>query len=125
MWISVHAQECSIGGHKVGGQSRKASMILSEAPCGQQWENKRVRVSPDFIPYASDSNSTPMEATRLETISVPSGDDILTQMIIQSGAKSCSEVVEFCRSSGIPVSRMLRLDLMRQLSLQSKMDITK
>ena len=39
----------------------------------------------------------------------------LPQMIVQSGAKSYSEVVDFSRSAGIPVSRMLRLDLMRQL----------
>jgi hypothetical protein len=35
-------------------------------------------------------------------------------MINQSGARSYDQVVQFCRSVGIPLSRMLRLDLMRQ-----------
>lgn len=37
------------------------------------------------------------------------------QMIRQSGVRTYAEVVEFCRATGIPLSRMLRLDLMRQL----------
>lgn len=41
-----------------------------------------------------------------------------SQMIRQSGAQTYGEVVEFCRSTGIPLSRMLSLDLMRQLPSQ-------
>jgi hypothetical protein len=35
-------------------------------------------------------------------------------MIRQSGARTAAEVVDFCRSTGIPLSRMLRLDLLRE-----------
>lgn len=41
-----------------------------------------------------------------------SADDVLTQMVL-SGGCSHDQVVQFCVSSGIPLSRMLRLDLMR------------
>lgn len=41
-----------------------------------------------------------------------SPDEILIQMV-QSGCYSQEDVVNFCISSGIPLSRMLRLDLMR------------
>jgi hypothetical protein len=44
---------------------------------------------------------------------VPSSpDDVLIDMI-QSGQYSRTQVVQFCLSAGIPLSRMLRLDLMR------------
>jgi len=39
-------------------------------------------------------------------------DQILVQMV-QSGNYSYDQVVQFCIQSGIPLSRMLRLDLMR------------
>jgi hypothetical protein len=46
-------------------------------------------------------------------ILIPSApDDILIDMI-QSGQYSHTQVVQFCLSAGIPLSRMLRLDLMR------------
>jgi hypothetical protein len=35
-------------------------------------------------------------------------------MIRQSGAKTSAQVAEFCLATGIPLSRMLKLDLMRQ-----------
>lgn len=41
-----------------------------------------------------------------------SADQILVQMV-QSGNYSYDQVVQFCIQSGIPLSRMLRLDLMR------------
>jgi hypothetical protein len=43
---------------------------------------------------------------------IPSADDILVEMI-QSGRYTHNQVVHFCLASGIPLSRMLRLDLMR------------
>jgi hypothetical protein len=46
------------------------------------------------------------------TITTLSPDEILIQMV-QSGCYSQDDVVNFCMSSGIPLSRMLRLDLMR------------
>lgn len=46
----------------------------------------------------------------------------IIQMIRQSGATTYAEVVEFCRSTGIPLSRMLSLDLMRQLPATIKRD---
>jgi hypothetical protein len=42
---------------------------------------------------------------------LPSQDAILIQMIQESGATSCDDVAQFCLSTGIPMSRMLRLDL--------------
>ena len=47
-------------------------------------------------------------------------DDILVAMV-QSGNHTHDEVVQFCLQSGIPLSRMLRLDLMR-LSDKNKDD---
>lgn len=54
-----------------------------------------------------------IENELLSSSTLLSPDDILIQMIKQSGAKSYDEIVQFCLSSGIPLSRMLRLDLMR------------
>lgn len=45
-------------------------------------------------------------------------------MIIQSGATTFAQVVEFCQSAGIPLSRMLRLDLMRKLQQPREMEGT-
>ena len=57
----------------------------------------------------TDANGT---TTRVAAIATPSPDEILIQMV-QSGCHSHEDVVKFCISSGIPLSRMLRLDLMR------------
>ena len=46
-----------------------------------------------------------------------SADEILVQMI-QSGSYSREQVVDFCIETGIPLSRMLRLDLMRLSNVQ-------
>jgi len=45
-------------------------------------------------------------------------DEILVQMV-QTGNYSYDQVVQFCISSNIPLSRMLRLDLMRQGKMSS------
>ena len=44
-------------------------------------------------------------------------DDILVLMV-QSGGYAHAQVVHFCIASGIPLSRMLRLDLMRLNKIQ-------
>jgi hypothetical protein len=44
---------------------------------------------------------------------VPSAPDNILIDMIQSGQYSRTQVVQFCLSAGIPLSRMLRLDLMR------------
>jgi hypothetical protein len=46
-------------------------------------------------------------------VNLPSQDQILIDMIQHSGATSYSDIVQFCLSTGIPMSRMLQLDLMR------------
>jgi hypothetical protein len=46
------------------------------------------------------------------TISNLSADEILVQMV-QSACYSQEDVVNFCITTGIPISRMLRLDLIR------------
>ena len=43
---------------------------------------------------------------------MPSADEILVQMV-QNGCYTHEQVVDFCISSGIPLSRMLRMDLLR------------
>ena len=69
-------------------------------------ESKTIRmdVAMDEVDTASGCTSNP--------ITTMPPDEILTQMV-QSGCYSQEEVVNFCISSGIPLSRMLRLDLMR------------
>jgi hypothetical protein len=44
---------------------------------------------------------------------IPSEDETLIEMIRQSKAKSYDEIVNYCLSVHIPISRVLRLDLMR------------
>ena len=58
-----------------------------------------------------DTNVGNATATSV-AIATLSPDEILIQMV-QSGCYSQEAVVHFCISSGIPLSRMLRLDLMR------------
>jgi myosin-crossreactive antigen len=60
---------------------------------------------------ANGSSTGSMNASHLPSTSV-SADDILVQMV-QSGCYSHGQVVDFCIEAGIPISRMLRLDLMR------------
>ncbi|GAX19008.1 hypothetical protein FisN_8Hh229 [Fistulifera solaris] len=62
---------------------------------------------------ASRNNAMEVE-TPLSESSLLSQDDVLIEMIQQSGAQSYSEIVNFCVETGIPLSRMFRLDLMRQ-----------
>jgi hypothetical protein len=61
------------------------------------------------IPMADHCTNTSTGSTSITTLSP---DEILIQMV-QSGCYSQEEVVNFCISSGVPLSRMLRLDLMR------------
>jgi hypothetical protein len=61
----------------------------------------------DMVVEMTTNTGTPADAA------VPSApDDVLIDMI-QSGQYSRTQVVQFCLSAGIPLSRMLRLDLMR------------
>ena len=70
-------------------------------------EDKKYRMdtSMDEIPVVTNEFSCAPMTTL-------SPDEILIQMV-QSGCYTQEEVVNFCISSGIPLSRMLRLDLMR------------
>ncbi|KAL7559723.1 hypothetical protein ACA910_003308 [Epithemia clementina (nom. ined.)] len=103
-----------------GGQIRKFSSVQDEN--SSEAFLKRLRQEGRLTPLsesdASSTSSSPIEYDMhcLPSVKTPSPDEVLTQMIVQSGAKSYSEVVNFCMSTGIPISRMLRLDLMRQLS---------
>lgn len=93
-----------------GGCQRRPDLSLDEGPT-----NKRIKAQP-LVPSSADTTATVhVEATmKYQQISSTtfSADDVLVQMV-QSGNYSQDQVVEFCRSSGIPLSRMLRLDLMR------------
>jgi hypothetical protein len=68
----------------------------------------------DATAYRSNAS---MNGTLLTNCTM-SADDILVQMV-KSGCYSHEQVVEFCISSGIPLSRMLRLDLMRLISTRT------
>lgn len=61
---------------------------------------------------ACSMDVTMVEIDTSTLVTTLSPDEILIQMV-QSGCYSQEEVVNFCISSGIPLSRMLRLDLMR------------
>jgi hypothetical protein len=73
---------------------------------------------------ASSHNGTqvaPMHSSNTSNrAATPSADDILVGMV-QAGGYSHQQVVYFCISSGIPLSRMLRLDLMRLNKAQQNM----
>ena len=61
---------------------------------------------------AMDDVDASGKANKNTTLTTISPDEILIQMV-QSGCYSQDDVVNFCISTGIPLSRMLRLDLMR------------
>jgi hypothetical protein len=78
---------------------------------------KRVKHQPSATSSTADMQIETLINQHNSTVT-PSADDILVQMV-QCGDYSHDQVVQFCISSGIPLSRMLRLDLMR-LSKQKK-----
>ncbi|CAB9496077.1 expressed unknown protein [Seminavis robusta] len=59
--------------------------------------------------YAHPSSSNQFNGNALS-------DEELVYQVMQSGAESYSEVVQFCVSRGISVSRILQMDIMRRLS---------
>ncbi|GAX15470.1 hypothetical protein FisN_8Lh229 [Fistulifera solaris] len=66
-----------------------------------------------------DSDDASRNTMEVETFlpvseSLLSQDEVLIEMIQQSGAQSYADIVNFCVKTGIPLSRMFRLDLMRQ-----------
>lgn len=50
---------------------------------------------------------------------LPTQDETLVEMILQSNATTYDEILNFCLSVGIPVSRVLQLDLMRLAQMKS------
>jgi len=76
--------------------------------------NKRIRQqegNDDGADDAMDVDMTPIKPPPPAT-AFTNPDDILVAMV-QSGNHTHDEVVQFCLQSGIPLSRMLRLDLIR------------
>jgi len=77
--------------------------------------NKRIRQhegNDDGADDDMDVYMTPIKPPPPATAFTNNPDDILVSMV-QSGNHTHDEVVQFCLQSGIPLSRMLRLDLMR------------
>ncbi|EEC50304.1 predicted protein [Phaeodactylum tricornutum CCAP 1055/1] len=96
------------------GIPRKADTVFS----GSVRLTKRSRgESSSESSVATSVNLMDVDASHsIPKLPLPSEDEILVQMIERSGASSYSEIVNFCRSAGIPLSRMFRLDLMRKSS---------
>jgi hypothetical protein len=76
---------------------------------------KRTRQSSHVNDNANDDTVALDYCESTKQVHIPSQDEILIDMIKQSGAKSYDEITKFCLSTGIPMSRLLRLDLMRLL----------
>lgn len=90
---------------------------INELTVGERQEkaNKRARHDIpicEMMEVNNLSESDELSSMQLQRPPVSSPDDILVQMV-QSNQYSHDEVVQFCIQSGIPISRMLRLDLMR------------
>ena len=90
----------------------EAERSLAAAP------SKRRRQHEASRPIDGDTMDVDVTTTTTTT-SIPyyrsnvgNSDETLIQMV-QSGQYSHDQVVQFCIQSGIPLSRMLRLDLMR------------
>lgn len=61
---------------------------------------------------AHDANESLMQVEPILPPTRSNPDDILIEMM-QCGNYNQHQIVSFCRQSGIPLSRMLKLDLMR------------
>lgn len=88
--------------------------------------NKRIRQHEGNDVGADDSMDVDMTPIKPPPPAAASSnntnpDDILVAMV-QSGNHTHDEVVQFCLQSGIPLSRMLRLDLMRLSQKNNKDD---
>jgi len=111
-----------------GSPSFMASKRQRRREGGVEDENDRMLVEPLY-----PSGSLVSAIVEADTATSDDPDEILVQMIqqfansrpdqgglsIPGGGLSYAQVVEFCRSSGIPLSRMLRLDLLGLCDPQS------
>jgi hypothetical protein len=111
-----------------GSPSFMASKRQRRRDCGVEDENDRMLVEPLY-----PSGSLVSTSVEADTATSNDPDEILVQMIQQFANShpdqgglsspgeglSYAQVVEFCRSSGIPLSRMLRLDLLGLCNPQS------
>jgi hypothetical protein len=86
----------------------------------QQQQLLYSNVDDNMIIDCCQSTTTTTTNTIITTTPLPiikhnlqSQDEILIEMIQNSNAKTYNDIVQFCLSSGIPMSRMLRLDLIR------------
>jgi hypothetical protein len=99
-------------GQKQSGRSRRdGDDHRAPAPATKRTRQQQQQQESDADAAMDVESSAPAAETR---VNFPTEDEVLIDMIRQSGAKSYEEVVEFCISAGIPLSRMLRLDLIRE-----------
>lgn len=68
---------------------------------------KRMKTSDTYF-----SNDMDVGLQRPTCAKKPTPDKILTEMI-ESGRYTQDQVIQYCIESGVPLSRMFRLDLMR------------
>jgi hypothetical protein len=67
----------------------------------------------EATPTTKSGRSTTASSTTGTTAAAPCQRDTILQEMVTAGNYTQDEIIQFCIDSGIPLSRMLELDLMR------------
>ena len=91
---------------------RERDAATEETPAAKRCRQQKANALASEDMQVDASINTQQAQHTSTVVPIANADDVLIQMVL-SGGCSHDQVVQFCIASGIPLSRMLRLDLMR------------